>query len=288
MNDAVPEVTVVIPARDAATTLGAQLDALAAQDYPRPLVVVVADNGSTDDTAARAAAWRDRFGELRVVDASDRPGAAHARNVGTRAAGTELVLCCDADDVADPGWVRHLVAALAGADAVAGGTASFHGPEPASLPAPVAFGTAGFGFLPGMPGASCGYHRAAWASVGGFAEELAAGGEDLDFAWRLQLAGLTLAQAPEGFVRYREPAAAGALLRRWYHYGRVQPLLLRRFRASGMRPDRTARVLAAWVGLLLDVPRLLTGGEARRRWCREAGRRTGRLAGSVRFRAWYP
>ena len=286
MSAAAP-VTVVIPARDAATTIDAQLAALAAQDHPGPITVIVADNGSVDGTGARVEAWADRLPDVRVVDAGDRPGAAHARNVGTAAAATDLVLCCDADDVADPAWVRHLVAGLGDADVVAGGTASFVGAAPSGPSPPGGFGTAGFGFLPALTTASCGYHRRVWEAVGGFDEDLPLACEDLDFGWRVQLAGFTLAQVPEGYVHYREAPTATAVLRRWYRYGAAQPRLFRRFGPSGLRRDPPTRVLAAWARLVLHGYRLLQGGTARRHWCRDAGRRAGRLTGSLRTRTWY-
>ncbi|MGH9259103.1 MAG: glycosyltransferase family 2 protein [Acidimicrobiales bacterium] len=49
-GERLPAVTVVIPARNAAGTLGAQLDALLTQTYAGPLEVIVADNGSVDGT----------------------------------------------------------------------------------------------------------------------------------------------------------------------------------------------------------------------------------------------
>lgn len=280
-------VTVVIPARDAAATIDDQLRALVAQDHGGPIHVIVADNGSTDATVGRVEAWRPRIAGLRVVDAGDRPGAAHARNVGTAAATTDLVLCCDADDVADPAWVRHLVAALADADVVAGATRSFVGSPTVEAAAPGPFGTAGFGFLPALSTASCGYHRSAWDAVGGFDEDFAVACEDLDFAWRVQLAGLRLVQVPAAFVHYREPATAGAVLRRWYRYGAAQPRLYRRYAAAGLPRDPPRRVLAAWARLVLHAYHLGGGGPARRRWCRDAGRRAGRLTGSVRARTRY-
>lgn len=277
-------VTVVIPARDAASTIDAQLAALAAQDHDGPLHVVVADNGSIDDTAARARAWVDRLPLLRVVDASARPGPAFARNTGTAAATTELVLLCDADDVADPAFVRRLCAALETADAVAGGTVAFRGTPPTSAPAPPAFGTGGFGFLPALMSSSCGYRTAAWAAVGGFDDDAfpVATCEDIDFAWRLQLAGFTLVQEPAGFVHYREPASARRVLRTWYRYGRYMPVLQARFGPAGMRPEPLRRVIAGWARLLLHCHRLAGPDAARRRWCRDLGRRVGRLVGSIR------
>ena len=47
------KVSVVIPAYNAARTIGAVLDALAGQDAP-PDEVIVVDDGSTDDTASSA------------------------------------------------------------------------------------------------------------------------------------------------------------------------------------------------------------------------------------------
>lgn len=282
-------VTVVIPARDAAATIDAQLRALAAQDHDGPVHVIVADNGSTDGTAAAALAWGDRFAELRVVDASARRGPAFARNFGTAEATTELVVLCDADDIAHPSYVRRLVAALAAADAVAGGTVAFRGAPPADGATPAPFGTAGFGFLPGLMSSSCGYRRTAWEAVGGFDADRfpVATCEDIDFAWRLQLAGFTLAQEPAGYVYYREPATAWKVTRTWYRYGRYMPLLLERFRDAGLRPEPTRRVLAGWARLVIHGYRLVGGDAARRRWCRDAGRRAGRLVGSVRTGARY-
>ena len=54
------KVSVVIPAYNAARTIGAVLDALASQDAP-PDEVIVVDDGSKDETAAIAAA-RVSFG----------------------------------------------------------------------------------------------------------------------------------------------------------------------------------------------------------------------------------
>ncbi|GMU78816.1 MAG: hypothetical protein AMXMBFR46_16100 [Acidimicrobiia bacterium] len=279
-------VTVVVPARDAAATIDAQLAALAAQDFEGPFEVIVADNGSTDDTAARARAWADRIPVLRVVDASSRPGPAHARNVGVAAASADRVLCCDADDIADRAWVRRLAGALDHADAVAGGTVELRGSAPSAAAEPRPFGTAGFGFLPGLIGASCGFRRPVWAAVGGFDESYPTC-EDLAFAWTLQLHGCSLVQEPDGFVHYRRPSTPSVVLRTWYRYGRYQPLLMREFGPAGLRREPLTRVLAGWSRIVLRSYRLLGGDDARREWLRDLGRRAGRVVGSVRTRTLY-
>ncbi|HEU6446740.1 MAG TPA: oligosaccharide flippase family protein, partial [Gaiellaceae bacterium] len=75
------ELSVVIPARNAAGTIGDQLESLARPRFHRPWEVVVVDNGSTDGTADVARSYAGRV-RLRVVNASDRPGIAYARNRG--------------------------------------------------------------------------------------------------------------------------------------------------------------------------------------------------------------
>lgn len=278
-----PPVSVVIPAHNAAHTIDEQLAALAEQDYDGPIEIVVADNGSADDTVQRVRAWADRIPRLRVVDAAARRGPAHARNVGIAAASSGLVLCCDADDIADRAWVRTLVVALATADAVAGGTVAFRHDPPVPAPPPRPFGKAGFGFLPALMSCSFGLRRAAWEAIGGFDEDFPTC-EDIDLAWRIQRAGFTLVQAPDAFVYYREPEAARDLFRSWYRYGRSQPLLMRRFGPDGLHRDRPVRVLAAWGRLALTCYRLAGNHSARRTWSREFGRRVGRLVGSIRSR----
>jgi glycosyltransferase involved in cell wall biosynthesis len=112
-------VSVVIPARNARRTLGAQLEALRAQDYAGPWELVVADNGSTDGTADLASAWAHTL-PLRVVDASLRRGASFARNRGWRSALGDLMAFCDADDVVSSGWLSRLTEAAEEADLVGG------------------------------------------------------------------------------------------------------------------------------------------------------------------------
>ena len=80
------QLSVVIACYNAARTIGGQLESLARQEWSEPWEVIVADNGSTDGSAAIAEQYRSRLPSLRVVDASARRGQAYARNVGAKAA----------------------------------------------------------------------------------------------------------------------------------------------------------------------------------------------------------
>lgn len=101
--------SVVIPACNNAYSLGAVLDALAAQDTSGMVEVIVIDDASTDGTPAIAS-------EHPAVDVayrlSHRVGAAAARNVGTHLAQATTVVYLDADMVL-PGHVLADVAARA-------------------------------------------------------------------------------------------------------------------------------------------------------------------------------
>src|SRR5262245_18266800 len=113
-------VSVIIPARDCEDLLPRQLEALSGQTYTGRWEVIVADNGSRDRTAQVARRWADRLPALSVCDASARPGTNRARNAAASGARGDFLAFCDADDVADDGWLEGLVEA-AGRFDLAGG-----------------------------------------------------------------------------------------------------------------------------------------------------------------------
>ena len=95
-------VSVVIPAYDAETTVGAAVSSVLWQTY-RDFEVVVVDDGSRDATGTIAAAFPE---PVRVVRQGNS-GVAAARNRGVGESRGEVIAFCDADDVLLP---RHLEA----------------------------------------------------------------------------------------------------------------------------------------------------------------------------------
>jgi hypothetical protein len=107
-----PRVTVVMPAYNAAATIGAAVSTVLDQTYEDHELVVV-DDGSNDATAEIASVHGNRVSIVRQENA----GVAAARNRGIEAAHGELIAFCDADDLWFP---EHLAALVSAYDAEAG------------------------------------------------------------------------------------------------------------------------------------------------------------------------
>lgn len=105
---------VVIPAWNAERTLRETLEAVLAQTVPAGEIVVV-DDGSTDGTAAVAAAVSPRVRVVRQANAG--PGAATSR--GVRELRSPIVALADADDLWLPRKMELQLRALAAEEGVA-------------------------------------------------------------------------------------------------------------------------------------------------------------------------
>ena len=115
----------MIPALNESATVGSVLEAVLGQRRPTgvELEVVVVDDGSEDDTAARAR----RF-EGVVVAESDRLGPGGARNVGVQKSSGAVLTFLDSDDLWFP-WTlasfSHAIEANGYPSFIAGNTVSF-------------------------------------------------------------------------------------------------------------------------------------------------------------------
>ncbi len=89
-----PEISVIMPAHNAAETIGESLQSIRDQQYD-PLELIVVDDGSSDGTSDVV---RRAFPEARVFR-QENAGPAIARNKGLREAKGELIAFLDADDL---------------------------------------------------------------------------------------------------------------------------------------------------------------------------------------------
>ena len=99
--------------RNGGRTLDDALEAFyACETYDHPWEVVVADNGSTDDTCEVCAAWAKRLPAFRARGCSPIVRApVMLATSGRRPLRVNCSHSCDVDDVADEHWLDALVEA---------------------------------------------------------------------------------------------------------------------------------------------------------------------------------
>ncbi|HAT71232.1 MAG TPA: hypothetical protein DCS63_00250 [Elusimicrobia bacterium] len=103
-------VSVIIATYNYGRFIQEAVDSVFAQDWPaEDLELIVVDDGSTDDTAARLAPFMGRIKYLR----QENSGQAEAFNNGVKLATGEIICFLDADDSWRPGKLRKTAAAFA-------------------------------------------------------------------------------------------------------------------------------------------------------------------------------
>jgi FkbM family methyltransferase len=222
------EASVIVPAHDAAGTLGRQLQALAVQSQPPPFEVLVVANRCTDDTAGVAESFADRL-RLRVVVADEMASAAYARNCGAAEAAGAYLMFCDADDQVGSDWVAGMVEPLqAGHADVVEGLIKINRDE---LPDWIyTWRYASFDQrclferddrMPFAISASLAVRAEAFAAVGGFDTQFSgAGYEEVDLSWRLLRAGYRIGEAPDAVISYEPRRTVRGVLAQARTYAR--------------------------------------------------------------------
>lgn len=214
-----PRVSVVLVnyrgAKDTATAIG-YLKGLA--EYPTQLEIVVVDNASGDDSLQVLAEFT---GDITLVESSANLGFAGGCNLGVSHSTGEIVAFLNNDARPDDNWVTAALSTFEGREDI-GAVASqvvdwdgkridyqgsaltwygmgyrpFTGDKVSSKPQsarPVLFGT----------GAAMFVRRSVFDELGGFDESFFMFFEDVDFGWRLNLAGYTYVYQPGSLAYHR-------------------------------------------------------------------------------------
>ena len=255
------------------------LDSVRAQTY-EPLDAILVDDASTDGSADLVAA---SYADTRLVRLSRNSGFAHAANQGMTAARGEIVALLNNDAVAEPTWIEELVGALR-RHPEAGSAAS----KILLFDRPDTLNSAGDMFKrTGVPdnrgaweldagqfdaevevfsasGAALAYRRSMLADIGTFDERFFMYCEDVDLAFRAQLAGYRCIYAPRAVVRHRLSASGGGPLASYYCGRNFLWLLARDLPGAAWR-RYWPRIIGAQLGLALDAFRHLREPAARAR-----------------------
>lgn len=242
MAEPSPLVSIVMPARNASTTISDAIAAALDQDYPGDLELVVAEGASRDDTAAVLAALAVAEPRLRVVH--NPTGTTPAGlNAAIAEAHADIIARCDAHAALPRDYVATAVADMTrtGADVVGGiqdprgttvveravasamrswlgsGGAAYRGADRAGPVDTVYLGV---------------FRRAALERVGGFDENLIRN-QDYDLNYRIRSTGGMVWLDPRLRVAYRPRSSFRALWSQYFDYGRWKRRMLR------LRPSAT-------------------------------------------------
>ena len=198
----VPLASVVVATHNRVAMLGRLLDALEAQVGAPAFEVIVVDDASSDGTSdeLRRRAAGSPF-PLRTSRVDANRGPAHARNVGWRAAATDVVCFTDDDCVPTPTWLAELTKAAAISDIAQGRTQP--NPDQLHLRGPFSR-TMVVNFEEGFyETCNIAYRRALLEHIDGFDETFPQPfGEDTDLAWRACEQGATVAFAADALVHH--------------------------------------------------------------------------------------
>ena len=274
-----PVVSVVVPNWNGAHHLPTCLDSLRRQTF-RPFEVIVVDNGSTDQSLELLAR---EYGEVQVLALSENRGFTGACNAGIRQAQGEFIALLNNDTEVDPRWLTEVAAA-------------FHRHPQAGLVASKmllfdrrdVLHTAGDIYrVDGVPGnrgvwqpdvgqydreepvfSACGgsaaYRRSMLDQVGLLDEDFFYSCEDVDLAWRAQLAGWECIYAPTAVV-YHKLSATGGGVTASFHDGRNAIYILAKDYPADLWRHHWRAILKAQLRIAWQALRSWRGAAARAR-----------------------
>jgi GT2 family glycosyltransferase len=260
-------VSVVVPNYNGAAYLAATLESLRQQTY-EPIEAILVDDGSTDRSPTLAF---ESFPEVHLIRLSGNHGFAHAANEGMKAAQGSTIALLNNDAIADARWIEELVLAL-DRHPDAGSAAS----KIMLVDPPRTINSAGDLFRrSGIPdnrgaweldhgqydeevevfggsGAAVAYRRSMLAEIGLFDERFFMYCEDVDLAFRAQLAGHHCIYTPAAVVRHRLGASGGGPLASYYCGRNFIWLLARDLPAAAWR-RYWPRIIGAQLGLAVGA-----------------------------------
>ncbi len=271
--------SIVIINWNGAAHLPVCLQALRAQTY-RNFEVIVADNASHDDSLPLLA--RD-YPEVKTVALPENRGFTGGNNAGIRAAQGEFIVLLNNDTEVDPCWLEEIIATFERhpeAGLVASKMKLFDRRD--------TFHTAGdFYRLDGIPGnrgvweidqgqydreesvfSACGgsaaYRKSMLDQIGLLDEDFFYSCEDIDLAWRAQLAGWKCVYAPKAVVYHKLSASGGGATASFYDGRNFLYVIAKDYPSSLWKVYRGAIIRKQW-SLFAEALRAWRGEAARAR-----------------------
>lgn len=271
------------------TLLPQQLDALTRQVDAPTFEVLVVDNGMGPGLQEVTERYENRL-NIRIVDATDKQGAAHARNCGATAAHSPRLLFCDADDIVSRDWVRemsgdHLVDSIALHSPVvlftSGSVSSMDMEQAASWyrdsPDYLYLGPEQRKYFGGNTFALT---KADYVALHGMDESFPHGAEDQDFALRLEEAGGRSVMTERCHLFYRLPSSGQEKAKKQFIYAQGEVLLA--FRKL-QRLGKPAPAEYLWSGTIEDI-KLMLSSRSRRQLAERLAKTLGHIQARLAIR----
>ncbi len=268
--------SVIIPNWNGAQHLPACLESLRAQTW-REFETLVVDNASQDDSLAVLA----RYPEVRTLALKRNTGFTGACNTGFRAARGEIQILLNNDTAVAPDWLAQLAATFARHPEV-GLVASkmllfdrrdtFHTAGDYLTPDGMAHNRGVWqrdegqfdhpAYVFSACGGSSAYRRSMLAEIGLLDDDFFFSFEDVDLAWRAQLAGWKCLYQPRAVVYHKLKASGGGTVASFYDARNRLYTLFKNYPADLWQAHRR-EVIAAQLRLLRDALRSWRGAAAR-------------------------
>lgn len=279
ISDLQPLVSIIIVNWNGAQHLPVCLNALRRQTY-RAFEVILVDNASRDNSLALVT---KNYPEVKVIALSHNRGFTGGNNAGLRAARGEIVALLNNDTEADEHWLAEVTAAFE------------RHPEAGSVASKMklfdrrdTFHTAGdFYRVDGLPGnrgvwevdrgqydreeyvfSACGgsaaYRRSMLDQIGLLDEDFFFSGEDIDLAWRAQLAGWKCVYAPRALVYHKLKATGGGVTASYYDGRNFIWIIAKNYPSSLWQLNRGLILRRQW-SLFVEALRAWRGAAARAR-----------------------
>lgn len=231
------KISVIIPFHNAASTISQQLEAIVGQTLSTLTMsdweIILIDNGSRDSTVEIVQQYQKRLPNLKMFCAVDGQSASYARNVGAKMAVGEFLVFCDADDIVAPTWVEAMYEALSHHDFVASrfdyqrlnGTFGVQRDRLQGLNPK---------FLPHAGGCGLGVRASVHEAIGGFDETIKFL-EDMEYCFRIQIAGYSLFYAEQALIHIRERQDALLGFRQAQQWGEYFPFICKKYEPHGLK-----------------------------------------------------
>lgn len=221
-----PLVSVVIPARNEGSHIEETVRSVSGQaPGGLKIEVIVVDDGSTDDTAARAREGGATVIQATVPGSPGNPGA--ARNRGASVSTGDPIIFLDADCIPAQYWLEAILSAHRRGATVVGGSLAM--PGGLSFTARCDYYCSMYlihprrpaGRVPHHPPAALSVRRETFFKTAGFSENPPLSHANEERAWEaeIQCAGDSIAFHPEAVAYHRNRPGLANLLRRNYRWG---------------------------------------------------------------------